>query len=131
MRSLPWPGSAGIDCGLDDGRGGADLAERLDAFQHVFGESRIAGRDLELGLAGDALHGVVEGAQHAAIGGLHADEQRDAEHDAGGGEHAAQQVLADVRPGDEAEQDHRRTSPAMRASRSVTVRAQLSATPAS
>ena len=51
-----------------------------------------------------------------------------AEHDAGGGEHAAQQVLADVGPTDEAEQDHRRTSPAMRASRSVTVRGQLSAT---
>ena len=54
---------------------------------------------------------MVEGAQHAAVGGLHADEQRHAEHDAGGGEHRAQQVLADVGPGDEAEEDHRRHVP--------------------
>jgi hypothetical protein len=120
-----------IGLGLDDGRGGADFAERLDAFEHVFAEARVAGGYLELGLAGDALHGVVEGAQHAAVGGLHAHEQRHAEDDAGGGEHASQEVFADVGPTDEAEQDHRRTSPAMRASRSVTVRAQLSATPAS
>ena len=43
----------------------------------------------------------------------------------------AQQVLAEVGPGDQAQQDHRRTSPAMRASRRVTVRGQLSATVAS
>ena len=97
-QELALAGESGIGLGLDNRRGGTDLAERLDAFQHVFGESGVAGGDLELGLAGDALDGVVEGAQHAAVGGLHADEQRYSEHDAGGGEHAAQQVLADVGP---------------------------------
>ena len=47
------------------------------------------------------------------------DEHGDAEHDAGAWSGRAQQVLADVRPGDEAEQDHRRTSSTMRPSRSV------------
>src|ERR1019366_370333 len=130
-QQLALAGEAGIGLGFNDWSGGADFAQRLDAFQHLLAETRVAGRDLELGLAGNAVHGIVEGAQHAAIGGLHADEQGHAEHDAGGGEHAAEQVLADVGPTDEAEEDHRRTSPAMRASRSVTVRAQLWATPAS
>ena len=35
--ALAW--EAGIGLGFDDRRGGADIAERLDAFQHLFGEA--------------------------------------------------------------------------------------------
>ncbi len=119
---------AGVGFGFDHGRGGAHFAQRLHALEHFFREPGIARRDLQLRFAGDALHGVIEGVQYGLVRGLHAHQQRHAEHDSRRGQHGAQQVFAQVGPADQAQQDHRRTSPAMRASRRVTVRAQLSAT---
>ena len=58
------------------------------------------------------------------IGGVHPHEHGHAQHDARRGEQPAQQVLADVGPADEPEQDHRRNTVSgdvcdMRPSRSV------------
>ena len=76
IEQLALAAKAGVDGGFDRGRGGAHFGDRLHALQHVFGESRIAGRDLQLGLAGDAIDGLVEGLEHGLVGGVHADEQR-------------------------------------------------------
>ena len=99
---------AGVDDRLDHRHRDAHRRTRLHRLEHVFAEAGLAGRDLQLGLAGDAIDGLVEGEQHALVGGVHADEHGDAEHDAGGREQRAQHVLAEVRPADEAQQDHRR-----------------------
>ena len=49
----------------------------------VLVEAGFARRHLQLGLAGNAVDGAVEGEQHALVRGVHADEHRHAQHDAG------------------------------------------------
>ena len=44
--------------------------------------------------------------EHALIGGVHADEHGDAEHDAGRRQHDPEHVLPEVRPADQSEQNH-------------------------
>ena len=53
---------ARLDFRFDHRRRGAHLAHGLHALQHVLVETGVAGRDLELRLAGDPVHGVAEGA---------------------------------------------------------------------
>ena len=126
---MPWPGRFGVDDRFDDRHGDADRRARLHRLEHLFVEAGLARRHLQLGLAGDAIDGAREREQHALIRGVHADEHRDAEHDAGRRQQRPQDVLAEVRPADQAQQDHRRcrlTSSTMRPSRSAIVRWQLS-----
>ena len=46
--------------GLDDGAGDTHLGEVLHALEGLLGEAVVAGRDLELGGAGDAVNGVLK-----------------------------------------------------------------------
>src|SRR5262249_14342548 len=100
----------------------------LDPVEYVLVEARLAGSDLQFGFAGDAIDRAREREQHALIRGVHADEDRDAEHDAGRRQRRAQEGLAEVRPADQPEQDHRRMSSTTLPSRSAMVRSQLPAT---
>ena len=104
-------------------RGGA-----LHPFEHVLVEPGFARRDLQIGLAGDAVYRLREGGKHALVRGVHADEHGDTEHDPGHGERRPEHVLPRVRPADQFQEPHRVTSSTMRPSRSARVRSQLSAT---
>ena len=78
----------------------------LDLVQNLFVEARLARRHLQLGLAGDAIDGSRKREQHALIRRVHADEHGDAQHDAGGREHGPQDVLAEVGPADQRQENH-------------------------
>ena len=57
---MPWPASPDVDDGLDHRHGDADAREALHLLEHLLAEARFARRDLQLGLAGDAIDRVVE-----------------------------------------------------------------------
>ncbi len=105
-QQLALAADPGVHHRLDHGHGHAHGRGRLHGLQHFLVEPGLARRDLQLGLAGDAVDGLVEGVQHALVGRVHADEHRHPQHDPGHRQHRPQDVLAEVRPADEAQEDH-------------------------
>ena len=53
-----------------------------------------------------AIHGLMKRVHHGLIGGVDADEHGNAEHNSGDSQQPARQVLPDVRPANEFQQDH-------------------------
>ncbi len=99
-------GNLRVDGRFDDRHGDPHRWRGLDRLEHGFVESGFAGRYLELGLARDAIDGAIEREQNALVGGVHPDEDRHAQDDPRGRQDRAHDVLAEVRPADQAEEDH-------------------------
>ena len=96
ISRLPLSLDTGTHHGFNHRHRDADLRHSLHALQNIFIEARFARRNLQLGGIRDAIHGLTKCVQHGLIGGVHADEHGDAQHDARDGQQPAQQVLADV-----------------------------------
>ncbi len=90
----------------------AHLRHGLHALQNIFVESGFAGRDLQLRGSRDAIHGLTKRVHHRLIRGVDADEHRDAQHDSRDGQQPARQMLPDIRPANELQQDHESVRPA-------------------
>jgi hypothetical protein len=120
---------AGPDDRLDDGRGHADLIQRLDPLEDLFREPGVAGGDLEFGGAGNAVDGLLEAGKHGVVGRVHRHEDGNADHDRRQREQRANDVLSDIRPAHEPEQHHRRRSFPVRSGRSPACRGDVGSLP--
>ena len=78
----------------------------LHSLEHIFGKPAFSRRHLQLGLAGNAIHGLRKREHHAAIGAVHSDEHGHAQNDAAGRQDHSQPMLARIRPRDQPQQDH-------------------------
>ena len=108
-QQAAFAGNPRVDNRFDHRHGDAHRRRRLDSLEDLFVEAGLAGAHLQLGFSGDPIDGRVEAEQHALIGRVHADEDRHAQHDPADRQQRPQHVLSEVRPADEAQEDHRAT----------------------
>ncbi len=103
---MPCPSNARVHHRFDHRHRDAHFRHGLHAIQNIFIESRFAGRDLQLRGSRDAIHGLMKRVHHGLIGGVDADKHGDAQHDSRDGQQPARQMLADVGPANELQQNH-------------------------
>ena len=78
----------------------------LHPFEHVLGKSAFPCRHLQLGLAGDAIHGLRKRPHHTSVGAVHPDEHGHAQDDAAGGQDHSEPVFARIGPRDQPQKHH-------------------------
>ncbi len=105
-QEIALPLDAGANHCFDHRHRDAHFRKRLHALQNIFIEARFAGRNLQLRGSRDAVHGLMKRIGHGLIGRVDADKHRDTEHDSSDSEQPARQMLPDVGPANEFQQDH-------------------------
>ena len=78
----------------------------LHAIQNIFVEARFSRRDLQLRGARDAIHRLMKRVHHRLVRGVDADKHSHAQHNSRQRQQPARQMLPDVGPANEFQQDH-------------------------
>ncbi len=86
--------------------GDAYFRHGLHAVENIFVKSRLTGRNLQLRRTGDAIHGLMKRIDYRLIRRVDAHKDGHPEDDSSYGQQPARQMLADMPPANEFQQDH-------------------------